>query len=80
MAKSKISSDLFARWLSDKIFSNGLFPSAIASKLHMAKPTIYRHMNGQKNPSFSNVVAYCWYFNKYFGCEEDPLEVWNLIE
>lgn len=68
---------MFSKWLEKKIKKDSIAIYDLASDLHMAPRTVYRHLNGERLPNFSHVVAYCWYFNRYFGYEDDPIDVWG---
>ena len=67
---------MFSIWLEKRIKKNSIAIYNIANDLHMAPRTVYRHLNGEGLPTFSYVVAYCWYFNRYFGYKDDPIDIW----
>ena len=80
MSKKRGVSEEFRRWINKYILLNRIPIYKMASELHISPRTIYRHLDGTINPTFPYVLAYCWYFNTYYGKAEIPLEVWKLVE
>lgn len=80
MARPKVITREFTRWLNELIFSHKVSVYRIANELHVSPRTIYRHMMGENAPSFPMIISYCWFFNKKYGTKEDPLEVFDLLE
>ena len=48
----------------------------VAEKLHIGRVSISKHLNGLHNPTFRDVVAYCW----LFGNIDDPNDIYKLVK
>lgn len=66
---------LFGKWLYEKMIEHDCGVYELAENLRIAPRTIYHHLKGTAKPSFTSVVAYCWYFND----ESQPQDIWEMI-
>lgn len=74
--------DNFGNWLYFNIDKVGKSRSEIADYLHISLHSLSDHITGEANPTFSHVIAYCWYFNKFRKpkFDYDPEVIWELAE
>lgn len=66
----------FGRWLYKNLRETDCSINELAEALRMAPKTIYRHLNGKMKPSFTSVVAYCWYFEN----DDYPEDIWDMVK
>lgn len=69
----------FGEWLYKRMVSHGVMVYELAEVLHTSAKTIYNHLKNKFNPTFSHVVMYCWYFNRYFDEQDDPIDIWEEL-
>lgn len=68
--------DNFPDWLTFRIKEAGISADILGGLLCMSGSTIRTHKNGSRNPSFAQVIAYCWAFNK----DDDPYDIYELVD
>ena len=66
----------FGDWLAQNLFRTGMTLQEVAKKLHLSRVWVSGHLNGRYNPTFRDVVAYCW----LFGSTDDPNDIYKLAK
>lgn len=66
----------FGDWMAQNLCRTGMTIREVAEKLHIGRVSISKHLNGLHNPTFRDVVAYCW----LFGNIDDPNDIYKLVK
>lgn len=66
----------FGNWLYDNVIRTDKSITEIAIDLMMDNHMIGKHIAKKGKPRFATIIAYCWYFDN----NDDPYDIWNLVE
>ena len=66
----------FGEWLDHKMYTYYMNAVEVANKLHCTRSIVCEHRMGNKRPTFSDIIAYCW----VFYCKEDPELIWKMAD
>ena len=66
----------FGDWMAQNLFRTGMTLREVAEKLHISRVSISGHLNGSHDPTFKDVVAYCWLFDS----TDDPNDIYKLVK
>ena len=70
----------FGEWLVYNIYHNDLTITQLAERLRLSRATISTHINGTHKPTFVNVVAYCYVFEKINGEMLFPQAIYKMVD
>lgn len=76
MGRPPYGEGTFGTWLESKLYETDMLVKDVAIGIGVRPETVSNHLHGKTRPTFTIIVAYCW----FFGNKDNPAQVWRLIE